>query len=161
MSDAMNRLAGTWFAPHGWSPPTGVLCAALVFLLLFGFQGFVVAQNAFQRYRANPVVPCLVTVQFFVPVAMAIVLFGQPGPRDGEDAGLWLLALMLTFTGIVWLARAPGVERALGGGVRARSVRLRPVAEEPLRGAAAAGGGKHALAHRERRRWRRAGRLRV
>ena len=38
MSDAMNRLAGAWFAPHGWTPPTWVLCAALVFLLLFGLR---------------------------------------------------------------------------------------------------------------------------
>ena len=44
MSDAMNRLAGAWFAPHGWIPPTWVLCAALVFLFLFGLQGFIAAQ---------------------------------------------------------------------------------------------------------------------
>jgi drug/metabolite transporter (DMT)-like permease len=200
MSDAMNRLAGAWFAPHGWIPPTGVLCAALVFLLLFGFQGFVVAQNAFQRYRANTVVPCLITAQLFVPVAMAIVLFGQPGPRDGEDASLWMLALMLTFTGIVWLARAPGVERALAGGVQPRGARarlrgpdrrmpdppagggagvaigegracalrdhaeVRPVPEELVPGLAAAIDGKDELVYqkrRRRRRWRRAGRLRV
>ncbi|HKA15468.1 MAG TPA: hypothetical protein VKH41_10665 [Myxococcota bacterium] len=114
MSDAMNRLAGAWFAPHGWAPPTGIMCAALAFLLLFGLQGFVAAQNAFQRYRANTVVPCMLTAQLFVPVAMAIILFGQPGPRDGEDAGVWILALALTFAGIVSLARAPAVERTLG-----------------------------------------------
>jgi len=74
-----------------------------------------VAQNAFQRYRANTVVPCMITTQLFVPIAMANILFGQPGPRDGVDAGMWALALSLTFAGIVWLARAPGVERALGG----------------------------------------------
>jgi drug/metabolite transporter (DMT)-like permease len=113
MSDAMNRLAGAWFAPHGWTPPTWIMCAALVFLLLFGLQGFVAAQNAFQRYRANTVVPCMVTAQMFVPVAMAIILFGQPGPRDAADAALWVIALGLTCAGIVWLARAPGVERAL------------------------------------------------
>ncbi len=67
-----------------------------------------------QRYRANTVVPCIVTAQLFVPVLMAIILFGQPGPRDGADAGIWSFALLLTITGIVWLARAPGVERALG-----------------------------------------------
>jgi hypothetical protein len=141
----MNRLAGAWFAPHGWIPPTRVLCAALVFLLLFGFQGFVVAQNAFQRYRANTVIPCLITAQFLVPVAMAIVLFGQPGPRDGQDAGLWMLALLLTFAGIVRLARAPGVERALAGGVQPRDARAR------LRGAD----------RRRRLRSRRAGHLHV
>jgi drug/metabolite transporter (DMT)-like permease len=113
MSDAMNRLAGAWFAPHGWVPPTWVLCAALALLFGFGFQGFVAAQNAFQRYRANTVVPCIVTAQLFVPVAMALILFGQPGPRDGVDACVWSLALLLTLAGIVWLARAPGVERAL------------------------------------------------
>jgi drug/metabolite transporter (DMT)-like permease len=113
MSDAMNRLAGAWFAPHGWVPPTWVLCAALALLFGFGFQGFVAAQNAFQRYRANTVVPCIVTAQLFVPVAMALILFGQPGPRDGVDAGVWSLALLLTLAGIVWLARAPSVERAL------------------------------------------------
>src|SRR3989442_3584676 len=114
MSDAMNRLAGAWFAPHGWIPPTWLMCAALVLLLLFGFQGFVVAQNAFQRYRANTVVPCILTAQLFVPVAMAIILYGQPGPRDGADAGLWALALVLTCAGILSLARARGVDRALG-----------------------------------------------
>jgi drug/metabolite transporter (DMT)-like permease len=114
MSDAMNRLAGAWFAPHGWTPPTWIMCAALVFLFLFGLQGFVAAQNAFQRYRANTVVPCMVTAQMFVPVAMAIILFGQPGPSDGADAVVWVLALALTCAGVVWLARAPGVERALG-----------------------------------------------
>jgi drug/metabolite transporter (DMT)-like permease len=114
MSDAMNRLAGAWFAPHGWVPPTWLMCAALALLLLFGMQGFVAAQNAFQRYRANTVVPCMVTAQLFVPVAMAIVLFGQPGPRDGEDAAVWAVALSLTFTGIIALARAPAVERTLG-----------------------------------------------
>jgi hypothetical protein len=113
MSDAMNRLAGAWFAPHGWIPPTWVMCAALVFLLLFGFQGFVAAQNAFQRYRANTVVPCMVTAQLFVPIAMAIILFGQPGPRDGEDAGVWAAALLLTCAGITVLSRARGVERSL------------------------------------------------
>jgi drug/metabolite transporter (DMT)-like permease len=115
MSDAMNRLAGAWFAPHGWTPPTWIMCAALVSLLVFGLQGFVVAQNAFQRYRANTVVPCIVTAQLFVPVAMAIILYGQPGPRDPEDAGVWAVALLLTTLGIIWLARAPGVERALAG----------------------------------------------
>jgi drug/metabolite transporter (DMT)-like permease len=118
MSDAMNRLAGAWFAPHGWIPPTWIMCAALVLLFGFGFQGFIAAQNAFQRYRANTVVPCMVTAQLFVPLAMAIILFGQPGPRDLHDAELWALALLLTFAGIVWLARAPGVERALAGGNR-------------------------------------------
>ena len=113
MSDAMNRLAGAWFAPHGWIPPTWVLCAALVFLFLFGLQGFIAAQNAFQRYRANTVVPCIVTAQLFVPIAMAIILFGQPGPRDGEDAGVWALALLLTFAGIYVLSRSRGVEHAL------------------------------------------------
>jgi multidrug transporter EmrE-like cation transporter len=67
MSDAMNRLAGAWFAPRGWVPPTWVLCAALALLFGFGLQGFVAAQNAFQRYRANTVVPCIVTAQLFVP----------------------------------------------------------------------------------------------
>ena len=114
MSDAMNRLAGAWFEPSGWIPPTWLLCAALVLLLLFGLQGFVAAQNAFQRYRANTVVPCIVTAQLFVPVAMAIILFGQPGPRDGTDAVIWSLALLLTLSGIFALSRAPGVERALG-----------------------------------------------
>ena len=114
MSDAMNRLAGGWFAPHGWTPPTWIMCVALVFLFLFGFQGFIAAQNAFQRYRANTVVPCMITAQLFVPIAMAIILFGQPGPRNGEDSGMWTLALLLMFAGIVWLARAPGVDRALG-----------------------------------------------
>jgi drug/metabolite transporter (DMT)-like permease len=113
MSDAMNRLAGAWFAPHGWIPPTWIMCAALVFLLLFGFQGFVAAQNAFQRYRANTVVPCMLTAQLFVPVAMAIILFGQPGPRDGEDAGVWAVALLLTCAGIAVLSRGRGVERSL------------------------------------------------
>jgi drug/metabolite transporter (DMT)-like permease len=120
MSDAMNRLAGAWFEPHGWVPPTWVLCAALVLLFGFGFQGFIAAQNAFQRYRANTVVPCIVSAQLFVPVAMAIILYGQPGPRDGEDAGVWTLGLLLTFAGIVWLARAPGVERALTNGTADR-----------------------------------------
>lgn len=118
MSDAMNRLAGAWFAPHGWTPPTWIMCTALVLLFLFGFQGFVAAQNAFQRYRANTVVPCMITAQLFVPVAMAIILFGQPGPRDASDASLWALALSLTFAGIVWLARAPAVDRALGSSIR-------------------------------------------
>jgi len=113
MSDAMNRLAGSWFEPHGWVPPTWLLCAALVLLFGFGFQGFVTAQNAFQRYRANTVVPCIVTAQLFVPIAMAIILFGQPGPRDALDAAFWSLALVLTLAGIAWLARAPGVERVL------------------------------------------------
>jgi drug/metabolite transporter (DMT)-like permease len=116
MSDAMNRLAGAWFAPHGWIPPDWVLCAALVLLFGFGLQGFVAAQNAFQRYRANTVVPCIVAAQLFVPVAMAIILFGQPGPRDSEDALVWSLALLLTLAGVVWLARAPAVDRALTNG---------------------------------------------
>jgi drug/metabolite transporter (DMT)-like permease len=115
MSDAMNRLAGAWFAPHGWTPPTWVMCAALVFLLLFGLQGFVAAQNAFQRYRANTVVPCMITAQLFVPIAMAIILFGQPGPRDGADAGVWSVALLLTCAGIAVLSRARAVERTLAG----------------------------------------------
>jgi drug/metabolite transporter (DMT)-like permease len=113
MSDAMNRLAGAWFAPHGWTPPIWIMCAALIFLVAFGFQGFIAAQNAFQRYRANTVVPCMITAQLFVPVAMAIILFGQPGPRDGTDAGVWALALSLTFAGIAVLSRSRGVERAL------------------------------------------------
>jgi len=115
MSDAMNRLAGAWFAPHGWTPPTWIMCSALVFLFGFGFQGFIAAQNAFQRYRANTVVPCMITAQLFVPVAMAIVLFGQPGPRDGADAGVWALALSLTLAGIAVLSRSRGVTRALAG----------------------------------------------
>src|SRR5262245_44273372 len=114
MSDAMNRLAGAWFEPSGWTPPTWVLGAALALLLLFGIQGFVAAQNAFQRYRANTVVPCIVTAQMFVPIAMAIILFGQPGPLDGEDAEIWAVALLLTLAGIFWLARASVIERALG-----------------------------------------------
>jgi drug/metabolite transporter (DMT)-like permease len=114
MSDAMNRLAGAWFEPHGWVPPDWLLWAALALLFGFGFVGFVLAQNAFQRYRANTVVPCIVTGQLLVPVAMAIILFGQPGPRDGEDTLIWSLALLLTLAGIAWLARSPGVERALG-----------------------------------------------
>jgi drug/metabolite transporter (DMT)-like permease len=118
MSDAMNRLAGAWFAPHGWTPPTWIMCTALVLLFLFGLQGFVAAQNAFQRYRANTVVPCMVTAQMFVPVAMAIVLFGQPGPRDGDDAAVWAIALSLTFAGIAALSRARGVDRALGTSLR-------------------------------------------
>ena len=115
MSDAMNRLAGAWFAPHGWIPPTWIMCAALVLLFGFGLQGFVVAQNAFQRYRANTVVPCIVTAQLFVPVAMAIILFGQPGPRDAADAGVWALALLLTVAGILVLSRARAVARTLAG----------------------------------------------
>ena len=113
MSDAMNRLAGAWFAPRGWIPPTWIMCAALVLLFGFGLQGFVAAQNAFQRYRANTVVPCIVTAQLFVPVAMAIILFGQPGPRDAADAGVWALALMLTVAGIAVLSRARAVARTL------------------------------------------------
>lgn len=115
MSDAMNRLAGAWFAPHGWIPPTWIMCAALVLLFGFGLQGFVAAQNAFQRYRANTVVPCIVTAQLFVPVAMAIILFGQPGPRDAADAGVWALALLLTVAGISVLSRARAVARTLAG----------------------------------------------
>jgi len=113
MSDAMNRLAGAWFAPRGWIPPTWIMCAALVLLFGFGLQGFVAAQNAFQRYRANTVVPCIVTAQLFVPVAMAIILFGQPGPRDAADAGVWAFALMLTVAGIAVLSRARAVARTL------------------------------------------------
>jgi hypothetical protein len=57
----------------------------------------------------------MITAQLFVPVAMAIILFGQPGPRDGEDAGVWALALLLTFAGIYVLSRARGVGARAGG----------------------------------------------
>ena len=116
MSDAMNRLAGAWFAPHGWIPPTWVLCAALVSRCSFGLQGFVAAQNAFQRYRANTVVAvhghraaCSCRSRW------RLILFGQPGPRDGEDAAIWSLALLLTFLGIYVLSQLARREHALGG----------------------------------------------
>lgn len=64
MSDAMNRLAGAWLSPQaGWIPPAAIGLSALLFLMLFGVQGFVLAQNAFQRYRANTVVPCMIAAR--------------------------------------------------------------------------------------------------
>ncbi len=113
MSDAMNRLAGAWLSPQaGWIPPASIGLWALVFLLLFGTQGFVSAQNAFQRYRANTVVPCMIAAQLFVPIAVAIALYGQSLPRTGAGLAVWSAALLLTCSGVASLSRAPGVDRA-------------------------------------------------
>jgi drug/metabolite transporter (DMT)-like permease len=116
MSDAMNRLAGAWLSPHaGWVPPASIGTVAVAFLFLFGLLGFVAAQNAFQRYRANTVVPCMITAQLFVPVAIAITLYGQSLPPGGRGLGA-CSALLLTVAGVAVLSRARGVERALAVG---------------------------------------------
>lgn len=112
MSDAMNRLAGAWLSPQtGWVPPAWIGWLAVVFLLLFGLQGFVAAQNAFQRYRANTVVPCMMTAELIVPIAVAVALYGQSLPHGGVGLGGWSVALLLTCAGVVSLSRAEGIER--------------------------------------------------
>ena len=53
----------------------------------------------------------MITAQLFVPVAVAITLYGQPLPQTRAGVGVWTAALLLTSAGIVSLSRAPGVER--------------------------------------------------
>lgn len=53
----------------------------------------------------------MITAQLFVPIAVAITLYGQPLPQTRAGVGVWTAALLLTSAGIVSLSRAPGVER--------------------------------------------------
>jgi len=105
MSDAMNRLAGTWLSPRaGWIPPTPMGAAAIALLFAFGFQGFVTAQNGLKVHRANTFVPFILTAQMLVPIAMGAVLYGQTLPPAGMGLASWLGAMALTMAGIVTLS---------------------------------------------------------
>jgi drug/metabolite transporter (DMT)-like permease len=115
MSDAMNRLMGSWLSPPGgWVPPDAIGIAAAFFLFAFGFQGFVTAQNAFRLYRANTVVPCIRAAQLLVPIAMAIALYGQSLPAGAADRALWGAALALTLMGVIRLSSSPQVAASFG-----------------------------------------------
>jgi len=110
MSDAMNRLMGAWLSPgQGWVPPAAMGIGAAVFLFLFGFEGFVTAQNAYKTHRANTVVPCILTAQLLVPVAISITLYGQSLPARTADVTMWGIALGLTLSGVVTLATSSRV----------------------------------------------------
>jgi hypothetical protein len=63
----------------------------------------------------------MVTVQLFVPVAMALILFGQPGPRDGETRR-WALALLLTFLASTLSRRAAWSTRSARAGLRSSAL---------------------------------------
>ena len=116
MSDAMNRLVGAWLAPSmGWIPPASIGIAAAVLLFVFGFQGFISAQNALKLYRANTVIPCILIAQLLVPIAMASVLYGQSLPRGGVDLVIWIAAIALSIGGIATLSRSAHVAELRAG----------------------------------------------
>ena len=116
MSDAMNRLMGAWLSPQsGWVPTPTMGLAAMVLLALFGFIGFIVAQNAFRSYRANTVVPCIITTQLLVPVVIAVTLYGQALPIGTLAKTIWIAAFALTVTGILTLATSDRVASRLSG----------------------------------------------
>jgi drug/metabolite transporter (DMT)-like permease len=110
MSDAMNRLAGAWLAPSvGWIPPAWIGIAAAVLLVVFGFHGFVWAQNGLRLYRANTVIPCILITQLLVPIAMASLVYGQALPADAAGLAIWAAAMALAIAGIALLSRAGGI----------------------------------------------------
>jgi drug/metabolite transporter (DMT)-like permease len=116
MSDAMNRLVGAWLAPNmGWIPPASIGVAAAVLLFVFGFQGFISAQNALKLYRANTVIPCILIAQLMVPIAMASLLYGQTLPRGGIDLAIWIAAIALSVGGIATLSRSAHVAELRAG----------------------------------------------
>ena len=116
MSDAMNRLVGAWLAPSiGWIPPASIGVAAAVLLFVFGFQGFISAQNALKLYRANTVIPCILIAQLMVPIAMASLLYGQTLPRGGIDLAIWIVAIALSVGGIATLSRSAHVAELRAG----------------------------------------------
>jgi len=110
MSDAMNRLMGAWLSPGGgWVPPAAIGGAAVGGLLVFGITGLIIAQNALRLYRANTVVPCMLTAQLLVPVGMAIGLYGQALPSGIASEAAWLAAFVLVVVGVVVLAASAQV----------------------------------------------------
>ncbi|MFI5398388.1 MAG: DMT family transporter [Candidatus Binatia bacterium] len=110
MSDAMNRLMGAWLSPGaGWVPTPGIGRAAVACLLAFGIVGLVVTQNALRLYRANTVVPCMLTAQLLVPVSMAIALYGQALPSGTVSEVAWLAACILVVVGVVVLSTSAQV----------------------------------------------------
>jgi hypothetical protein len=82
---------------------------ATIGLAVFGFEGLAAAQNALKSFRANTVVPCMLTVQLLVPVVMSVALYGQPIPSGFVELAVWVGALMLTLSGVVTLATSPRV----------------------------------------------------
>ncbi len=110
MSDAMNRVMGAWLSPEaGWIPSDFMGITATVFLALFGFAGLAAAQNALKSFRANTVVPCMLTMQLLVPVVMSLVLFGQDIPSGAVHRAVWVAALVLTLSGVITLSTSPRV----------------------------------------------------
>jgi len=110
MSDAMNRLAGTWLSPRaGWIPPAPVGVAAIALLFAFGFQGFVTAQNGLKVHRANTLVPFILAAQMLVPIAMGAVLYGQTLPPSGVSLASWIAAMAVTVVGILTLSSSAPV----------------------------------------------------
>lgn len=105
MSDAMNRLMGAWLYPgDGWVPTPAIGGAAVGCLLAFGIVGLVVTQNALRLYRANIVVPCMLTAELLVPVSMATALYGQALPSGTVSEVTWLAAFILVLLGVVVLS---------------------------------------------------------
>lgn len=120
MSDAMNRLLGTWLAPSaGWIPPASMGVAAGALLLAFGFQGFVTAQNALKLHRANTVIPCILIVQLLAPIVIAALLYGQSLPSGGTNLAIWLAAIALSVAGIATLANSSQVAELRAGAAQA------------------------------------------
>ncbi len=110
MSDAMNRLMGAWLSPgDGWVPTAAIGGAAAACLLAFGVVGLVVTQNALRLYRANTVVPCMLTAQLLVPVGMATALYGQALPSGIVPEMTWLAAFVLVIVGVVALSTSTQV----------------------------------------------------
>jgi drug/metabolite transporter (DMT)-like permease len=110
MSDAMNRLMGAWLSPHsGWVPPDAMGITAMVCLAPFGFEGLAAAQNGLKAFRANTVVPCMLTTQLLVPVVLSLALFGQPAPTGVARLAVWVGAFGLTLGGILTLSMSPAV----------------------------------------------------
>jgi drug/metabolite transporter (DMT)-like permease len=116
MSDAMNRLASAWLAPHtGWVPPASMGLAAAGLVVFFGILGLLISQNALRRYRANAVVPCIVAAQVIVPIAVAVTVFGETPPNAPLDLAA---AAILTFAGLGTLSTSRAVTSTLADGPR-------------------------------------------
>jgi len=110
MGDAMNRLMGAWLSPGtGWVPPATMGVAAVLALACFGATGLVIAQNALKRFRANTVVPSMITAELLVPVAIAICVYGQPLPAGQFGVTTWAVALLMILAGIWTLATSARV----------------------------------------------------
>ncbi|MCC7076374.1 MAG: hypothetical protein IT198_04540 [Acidimicrobiia bacterium] len=115
VATTMFRVIGVAVDPGegDWVPPPAMLATSIAILVVFGGFGFATFQNALRRHRATAVAPSDQVTVLLVPIAIAVLAFGQVLP-----AGLWVhvlrfFALGVIVAGVVILSTSPTVAEEL------------------------------------------------